>query len=179
MGKSSREHISELEEFHIDSLSELRDKNDLPHMLRNMFDHMRDRIETRVIPFLKMPDFQELVDIELRENLVRFEKRAFKGLEQLRLRQMSSLCEFLRAISLKRDASDAGDDPLADVSREMEEKISDTVIGLMRTPPDVILGELVEAALDLRKILFDQVTPAARDEFSPDFATSTDFRRFY
>ena len=129
-----------MEHIQIDAAAELRDVNDLSRVLRNMLDDMRDGVETSGIEPLEVPHFEELAGIEAFESAVRFGERIFEFLEQDALWDVVAFRKLFRAIAHIGCATDAGDDPLADISREVEDKIADAIIGLVRPPPDVFVG---------------------------------------
>ena len=68
------------------------------------------------------------------------------------------------ALSIELTPANARNNPLPDVARQVQNEIADGVGCFVRTPPDAGLVEWLEAAFDLRQVVFDKKLSSAGDE---------------
>ncbi len=72
--------------------------------------------------------------------------------------------ELLLADTVVRSFSQTGDNPLANISTEVQDQVSDTIGGLIRTPPDFFLRQEFQASLDSGKEIALQVQDGSLEE---------------
>ena len=66
---------------------------------------------------------------------------------------MCALIELPLAMPLELSLADAADNPLPDVAAKVKQQIADAVGCLIRTPPNVLVVEHLEAPLDFRQVI--------------------------
>src|SRR5205085_5601452 len=71
-------------------------------------------------------------------------------------------------------AAQPADDPLPRVAFEVKQEVADAVRLLARAPPDLLVVQALEAALDLGQVLAEQVKPRLREEGARDLAAHSE-----
>jgi hypothetical protein len=152
--------FSQVVEFQIPPASKLRDENNLPYVSREVLDDVENCFEARYLKALDDSFLKETTCIEVLEDYVSLAECFFKPVKKHLFRERAA-CKLSRSVSDVILSSDAGDNPLTDIAAEMENKIADAVVCLVRSPPNVLFAQRFKAPANLRKIIFRQL--ATRD----------------
>ena len=152
--------FSQVVEFQIPPASKLRDENNLPYVPREVLDDVENCFEARYLKALDDSFLKETTCIEVLEGYVSLAECFFKPVKKRLFRERAA-CKLSRSVSDVILSSDAGDNPLTDIAAEMENKIADAVVCLVRSPPNVLFAQRFKAPANLRKIIFRQL--ATRD----------------
>ncbi len=129
-----------------------------------MLHHMEDRFQTGDVVFLDMPNFKKCGAIKPFKSPVGLHQRGVEFLEKFVFREMRPLGKLLRPIPYIRRPSNTGDDPLPDISAQMQDEVTDTVIGLVCAPPDVVIGQFVHAPFVTGLVLVQQFLPGVSEK---------------
>lgn len=121
-----------------------------------MLDYVGEGVEARNVVFLNVADFQKPGGIELFDDLRGFFYCCAEHGAQFGNGDVFALVEFEIAVAFIGRATQAADDPLTDVSVEMEDEVADGVICFVGAPPEVVCGEFFEAAFDAGEIFFQK-----------------------
>ena len=125
-------------------------------MHREVFGDVEDGVEKSDVVALDLATLQETRGVEGAEGGFDFRQRGAEQCQQVVTGNRVTLCEFCVAIALVRLPADSADDPLARVAAEVQDQVADAVRFFIRTPPDLLVRQLLKTALDLRQIVTQQ-----------------------
>ena len=127
---------------------QLRDVNDLPGVIGHVLDHMRRSFVAGHIKLLNAAPLRQIVGIHARQDGTGFPHRLPQFFRQRLPRDRPAFVKLLVPLPKVRHAAQPGDNPLAHVAADMQHEITDAVRGFIRTPPDLVVGELLQASDD-------------------------------
>lgn len=81
------------------------------------------------------------------------------------------LGELCGSVSRCRLAADAGDDPLPEIPAQVKHEVADGIHRFGRPPPDLLIGQLLQAVLDLLVSLRQFVSGLARQNLGDLFCS--------
>ena len=150
-------------EFQVFASSEFGDVDDLTDMESKMFDDNGKDFKDGSFAILNSRLFEEARRVKETEGSVRFPQRIIQPPEQLILRDLLALGEFLRFVPGVLSPADACKDKLVQVPGKMQQKIADTVAGLVLTPPDIFIREFLDTSFNARPIVVHETESAPLD----------------
>ncbi len=118
-----------------------------------MLHHVVDRLQHRDLVVLRPDDAKQLVLRHRLDHLAGAPHCLVQTLGQLLLRPPAARSELFISLADVRLASDAVEDPLADVAGEMETEVANGVGSLGGALPDLLIVEKGEAGVDAGEIL--------------------------
>ena len=134
----------------------LRDQDDLTGVHAEMLDDVIDGFEDGDLITLNLAACRKVVGFDLTEHLSRRLQYRPKPVQQLRFWQHPAFVEFLLAAPLERTLADAADDPLGDVAAQVQNEIANAVRSLVRSPPEISIGEPLQAPFDFQQVFSEQ-----------------------
>lgn len=118
-----------------------------------MLSNMRHGTESGYAKALDLKFPPQIVRRGFHQNVTRFGHRGFEVSDQLAAGDGAKFFKFSVPVAAVGLITQSGNNPLPDVSGQMQHEVSNTVGRPMGTPPDLVLGKSFEASNDPRQML--------------------------
>jgi len=160
--------------FEVFAREQFRQKNDLPSVLREVLDNMRDRFEHRDIVALWSDSFGQPSGGHCANNRRGFGNLGLQKLDQFSGRSAAPCVKLRVALAMVRQSSDTRTDPLTNIPRKMQHQIANRIFVFGTSRPDLFRRKPRKAILDPAMQLFERVGGECDEDLFCGHNTSSD-----
>lgn len=128
-------------------------------MIGEVFHHVVDGLERGDVKALNRMRGQQVLRLERLDHLASFFYLPLQQSLQSAARNRPLLCEFKIAIANIHFAAQSRDDPLVDITGEVQREISSAVGRVIRAPPHALFRKPVKALGDTRQMMLFKRMP--------------------